>query len=248
MESNILEMKNIRKHFGGITALENVSLSVKHGEVVAIAGENGAGKSTLMKILAGFYRPDSGDILFEGRKMLLRSARDSQRIGIETLYQDGALVDDLEICRNIFMGRELTNFLGFMQLSRIRQYSQDIMKSMGLNVQSVDRNVGLLSGGEKQGVALGRAIYFKARLISMDEPTVALSAKGVQKVIDFTSELKEKGITVLFITHALHHIYDLADRVVLMKRGQIVYNDRRESSSIEELNRILIPLGMLDLA
>lgn len=240
MESNILEMKNIRKRFGGITALENVSLSVKHGEVVAIAGENGAGKSTLMKILAGFYKPDSGDILFEGKKVLLRSARDSQRIGIETLYQDGALVDDLEICRNIFMGRELTNILGFMQLSRIRQYSQEIMKSMGLNVQSVDRNVGLLSGGEKQGVAFGRAIYFKARLISMDEPTVSLSAKGVQKVIDFTSELKEKGITVLFITHALHHIYDLADRVVLMKRGQIVYNDRRESSPIEELNRVLI--------
>jgi simple sugar transport system ATP-binding protein len=240
MESNILEMKNIRKRFGGITALENVSLSVKQGEIVAIAGENGAGKSTLMKILAGFYRPDSGDILFEGKKVLLKSARDSQRIGIETLYQDGALVDDLEICRNIFMGRELTNILGFMQLSRIRQYSQDIMKSMGLNVQSVDRNVGLLSGGEKQGVALGRAIYFKARLISMDEPTVALSAKGVQKVIDFTSELKEKGITVLFITHALHHIYDLADRVVLMKRGQIVYNERKESSSIEELNRVLI--------
>ena len=114
------------------------------------------------------------------------------------------------------------------------------MKSMGLNVQSVDRNVGLLSGGEKQGVALGRAIFFKARLVSMDEPTVALSAKGVQKVIDFTSELKAKGITVLFITHALHHIYDLADRVVLMKRGQIVHNDRRESSSIEELNRVLI--------
>ena len=111
MESNILEMKNIRKRFGGITALEDVSLSVKHGEVVAIAGENGAGKSTLMKILAGFYRPDSGDILFEGKKVLLRSARDSQRIGIETLYQDGALVDDLEICRNIFMGREPTNIL-----------------------------------------------------------------------------------------------------------------------------------------
>ena len=108
MESNILEMKNIRKRFGGITALENVSLSVKQGEIVAIAGENGAGKSTLMKILAGFYRPDSGDILFEGKKVLLKSARDSQRIGIETLYQDGALVDDLEICRNIFIGRELT--------------------------------------------------------------------------------------------------------------------------------------------
>ncbi len=240
MEAKILEMKNIGKRFGGIVALESVSLSVRRGEVVVIAGENGAGKSTLMKILAGFYRPDSGEMFFEGKKVFLRSPKDSQRIGIETLYQDGALVDNLEICRNIFMGREITTVLGFMNLSEIRRHSLDVMESMGLNVQSVDRDAGLLSGGEKQGVAFGRALFFRAKLISMDEPTVALSAKGVQKVMDFTAELKEKGTTVLFITHSLHHIYDLADRVVLMKRGQVVYNEPRESSSIEELNAIIV--------
>ena len=181
--SPILETRNIHKRFGEIWALRGVDFVANHGELVGLIGDNGAGKSTLIKILAALYKPDSGEIYFEGERVKIHSPRDAHRLGIETLYQDQVLVDCMEVVRNIFMGREITRLFGFLRLKEMREKSMGILKSIGLSIESPDRNVKFLSGGERQGVAMARALYYKARVLNVDEPTIALSAKGVERVI-----------------------------------------------------------------
>jgi simple sugar transport system ATP-binding protein len=231
----LVKMINIHKWFGTVHALNGVDFTVNRGEVVGLVGDNGAGKSTLIKILSGVYPPDMGEIYFEGRKVRFRSPADARKLGIETVYQDQALAPNLSIVRNIFMGREITASFGFLDLKKMSREARKAIETLGLRVRSPLEPVAILSGGERQGVAIARALYFKAKLVILDEPTAALSIKETQKVLDFVRLLKKEGVSVIFITHNLYHVYEVADRFVVLFRGMKVADVLKEQTSIEEL-------------
>lgn len=231
-ETEFVKMVNIHKWFGKVYALKGVDFGVRRGEVVGLVGDNGAGKSTLIKILSGVYKPDRGEIYIEGRKVNFSSPADARRLGIETVYQDQALVPNLSIARNIFMGREITTRFGFLNVDEMAQESKRALESIGLHIRTSAELVGVLSGGERQGVAIARALYFKAKLVILDEPTAALSIKETRKVLDFVKRLKDEGISVIFITHNLYHVYEVADRFVVLFRGSKVADVSRSEASI----------------
>lgn len=239
-EKPLLEMRNIHKSFGKIRAVDGVNFTAGYGEVVALVGDNGAGKSTLIKILAGIYKPDKGEIYFEGKKIKILSPRDAQMYGIETLFQDQALVECMDVARNIFMGREPTRFLKFLKLKEMKKESMGLLRSMGLSIGSVDVDVSSLSGGERQGVAIARALRFRAKLLNMDEPTIALSVAGVRKVLQYVKELREKKITVIFVTHNLHHVFPIADKFVIMKKGKVIQEAKKGDMSIDQLSELIV--------
>ena len=237
--AELVRMVNIHKWFGKVYALKGVDFTVNKAEVVGLVGDNGAGKSTLIKILSGVYKPDRGEIYFEGRRVSFASPADARRLGIETVYQDQALAPDLSILRNIFMGRELTTSFGFLDLRKMMIESRKALETLGLRVRSPTETVGILSGGERQGVAIARALYFKAKLVILDEPTAALSIKETQKVLDFVKRLKEEGISVIFITHNLYHVYEVADRFVVLFRGTKVADVPKSQTSIDMLSELI---------
>jgi len=237
--TDLVKMVNIHKWFGGVHALKGVDFSVKKAEVVGLVGDNGAGKSTLIKILSGVYKPDRGDIYFEGRRVSFKSPAEARKLGIETVYQDQALAPNLSIFRNIFMGRELTSQFGFLDLIRMKNECMNALKTLDLHLRSPDEPVNILSGGEKQGVAIARTLYFKAKIVILDEPTAALSIKETQKVLNFVRRLKEEGISVVFITHNLYHVYEVADRFVVLFRGEKVADIQKEQASIEILSNLI---------
>lgn len=236
----LLEMRNIHKSFGEIRAVDGIDITAGYGEVVGLIGDNGAGKSTLIKILAGIHKADKGEIYLKGKKVKIHSPRHAQMLGIETLFQDQALVDCMDVARNVFMGREPTRFLRFLKLKEMKEESMSILRSMGLSIGSVDMDVGLLSGGERQGVAIARALHFQANLLTMDEPTIALSVAGVERVLEYVKELREGGITVIFVTHNLYHVFPVADRFIIMKRGKVIHEARKEDTSIDQLSKLII--------
>ncbi|MHA1582487.1 MAG: ATP-binding cassette domain-containing protein [Candidatus Baldrarchaeia archaeon] len=231
----LVEMRNIHKWFGKVHAVNGVNFKIWPGEVVGLVGDNGAGKSTLIKILTGYHRADEGEIFFEGKKVRINSPRDARKLKIETVYQERALVDLIDIMRNVFLGREPTNRLGFLNKKLMKEKSLSILKDMGLSIKDPDVEVRFLSGGEKQGVAIARAIHFKAKLVILDEPTIALSVKEVKKVLDFVRKIKKQGVAVIFITHNLYHVYPIADRFYVMARGKIVKEFKKGETTIEEL-------------
>ena len=238
MESQaVVEMRNIYKRYGQVVALRGVDFSVYPNEVVGLVGDNGAGKSTLMKILAGFLRPDKGEIYFEGKKIKFRSPRDAQRLGIETLYQDQALVPQLTIPRNIFMGREITGRFGFMNMKKMVEISNDLLNKLGISIDSIEhRPIATLSGGQRQAVAMARSLYFTAKIFTLDEPTAGLSLKEVENVLEYVKILKSKGASVIFVTHNLFHTFPVADRFVVLSAGKVIYEARKEETSLEKLS------------
>lgn len=232
-------MKNVTKKFGGVLALSDVSLDIGHNEVVALIGDNGAGKTTLIKVITGVNKINSGEIIFKNQKFTTHSVKQSRDMGIETVYQEKALADQQALWRNIFMGRELTSFLGFINVSRQKQITERLLREeMGFtsSVISVDSDCSGLSGGEKQGIAISRALYFDADLIIMDEPTMGLSLSETEKVLNFVKDIKGKGKSCIFISHNILHIYDVADRFVIMDRGKIAANFVKEEISMDELS------------
>jgi simple sugar transport system ATP-binding protein len=237
MDQPLLEFRNISKSFGNIYALRGVSLRVGKGEVIALLGDNGAGKSTLIKILSGVHAPDSGEIHLRGERVRHWSAAKARRSGIETVYQDKALAEQQSVVRNIFMGRERTNRLGFLKLREERAEAERLMRHIGFtsSVFSPDSEVGRLSGGERQGVAIARALYFNAELIILDEPTSALSLTEARAVIEFVKRAREEGASAIFITHTIYHAYDVADRIVVLDRGEIVLETEKTKIQVEEL-------------
>jgi len=237
--AELVRMVNIHKWFGKVYALKGVDFTVNRAEVVGLVGDSGAGKSTLIKILSGVYKPDKGEIYFEGQKVSFASPADARRLGIETVYQDQALAPDLSILRNIFMGRELTTSFGFLDLRKMMMESRRALENLGLHVRSPIETVGILSGGERQGVAIARALYFKAKLVILDEPTAALSIKETQKVLDFVKRLRDEGISVIFITHNLYHVYEVADRFVVLFRGAKVADVPKSQTSIDMLSELI---------
>jgi simple sugar transport system ATP-binding protein len=237
MEEALLEFRDISKSFGSVYALRGVSLRVRKGEVIALLGDNGAGKSTLIKILSGVYSPDSGEILVRGERVQHWSAARARRSGIETVYQDKALAEQQSVVRNIFMGRERTNRLGFLKVREEREEAERLMRHIGFTSQvfSPESEVGRLSGGEREGVAIARALYFNAELIILDEPTSALSLTEARRVIEFVKRARDEGASAIFITHTIYHAYDVADRIVVLDRGEIVLEIEKAAIGVEDL-------------
>ena len=238
MAERIIELRDISKSYGQVYALGGVNLSVDRGEVVGLIGDNGAGKSTLIKILSGVVKPTSGEILIRGKPVTGWSAARSREAGIETVFQDRALAVQQTIVRNIFMGRELTGFMGWLKVNKEIEEASRLMREIGFTskVFTPQSIVGQLSGGERQGVAIARAIYKQADLIILDEPTTALSLTETAKVFHFVRQVRAGGRSILFIGHNIHHVFDIADRFVVIDRGKVALSaDRREVKSAEDL-------------
>jgi len=236
----LLRMTGINKYFGKVHALEGVDFRINEAENVGLVGDNGAGKSTLIKIISGYHRAEKGQIYFEGKKVRISSPKDSRALGIETVYQEQALAPDLSISRNIFMGREPATALGFLRKRVMDEESMDALKSMGLHLRSPNINISTLSGGERQGVAIARAFYFEAKLVILDEPTMALSVKEVREVFNFVNQLKRKGISVIFITHNLHQVFTISDRIVVLSHGKKLVDMKKKDTNVDELFEIIV--------
>jgi simple sugar transport system ATP-binding protein len=234
----ILEMNNISKSFGDVEALRDVDFAVNRNEVVGLLGDNGAGKSTLIKIVTGYYRQDSGEVYFDGNKVEDFSVAEARKLGIETVYQERALADLQTLWRNIFMGRELTNRFGLLDVNKMQQETQKLMVgSMGFTSSAVapDSVVRTFSGGEKQGVAIVRALYFDAELIILDEPTMGLSLSETRKLLDFVQDIKKAGKSAIFIDHNVFHVYSVADRVVVLDRGRVAGEFMTKDITLDQL-------------
>ncbi len=240
--NNIIQLKGVTKRFGGITALKKASLSVGVGEIVGLIGDNGAGKSTLIKTLVGVYSPDEGEIIIRDKKVTNWNALMAREAGIETVFQDRALCPQQSIVWNIFMGKELTYPFGFIREKEQIKEANRLIREIGFTSKLINAEspVGNLSGGERQGVAIARAIYNKAELIILDEPTNALSLNETQKVFDFVKNVKKSNRSVLFIGHNIFHVYDFSDRFVILDRGEVVHQlDKNDVSSPEKLMKIM---------
>ena len=238
MAQHIIELKNITKSFGTVYALGGVSLHVDPGEVVGLLGDNGAGKSTLIKILAGVIKPTSGEIIINGERVTNWSPARSRAAGIETVFQDRALAVQQSIVRNIFMGRELAGPFGWLNLRKQVSEAERLMREIGFTSKVFSPNsiVGQLSGGERQGVAIARAILKQASLIVLDEPTTALSLTETAKVFHFVRQVREAGRSIVFIGHNIHHVYDIAERFVVIDRGRVAMEKKKtEIASAQEL-------------
>jgi simple sugar transport system ATP-binding protein len=233
----LLELRNVSKSFGPVFAVRNVNLRIYPGEIVALVGDNGAGKSTLIKLVSGVHSPDGGEIYVKGRPIQHWDTATARRSGIETVYQDKALAEQQTVMRNLFMGREVTGPLGLIRLGREREEAEALMRRIGFTSQliSPDSIVATLSGGEREGVAIARAMFFQAELIILDEPTQALSLTQAQVVLNFVRHAKSEGSSVIFITHNVYHAYEVADRIAILDRGQIVGEFRGEAITAVEL-------------
>ena len=238
----IIELEKVTKRFGGITALNQASLSVKKGEVVGLIGDNGAGKSTLIKTLVGVHSPDDGIIKIRGEKVSNWNALKARESGIETVFQDRALCPQQSIVWNIFMGKELKYPFGFVREKEQVKEANRLIREIGFTSKLINAEspVGNLSGGERQGVAIARAIYNNAELIILDEPTNNLSLNETQKVFDFVLNVKKSNRSVLFIGHNIYHVYDISDRFVILDRGEVVHQlDKKDIATPEELMKIM---------
>ena len=243
MRAPILETRGLHKWYSGVHALKEVSLAIQPGEVLGLVGDNGAGKSTLIKILSGVHAPDRGEILLDGRPVRLRNPKDAMRHGIETIYQYNSMVPTMSISRNLFIGREPLRAsvfgFGLLDQPRMRQESVQAIADVDLHLRSPDALVGELSGGQRQGVAIARAMHFKSRLLILDEPTNHLSVKETNKVIGFVKGLKAQGVTGIFISHNMQHVFQSCDRVVAMARGEIVFDKPARDTTIDEVHEHL---------
>jgi ABC-type sugar transport system ATPase subunit len=217
-----VEMRCIHKAFGAVKALDGASLSVEAGEVLGLVGDNAAGKSTLMKVLSGAYQPDKGHIHVDGAPVRIASPADARALGIEMVYQDLALTDNLDVVANLFMGREVTRRLGLLDSRWMREKTLTLVDRLKIDVQDIRQPVATLSGGQRQAVAIGRAMAFDARLIIMDEPTAALSATAADKVLDVIRGLKDHGVAVIIINHRMDEVRRVTDRIAVIQHGKVV--------------------------
>ncbi|MDP1731430.1 MAG: ATP-binding cassette domain-containing protein [Devosia sp.] len=243
MAAPLVSLRGLHKWYSGVHALNDVSLDIMPGEVVGLVGDNGAGKSTLIKILSGVHGPDKGKIIFDGRPVRIRSPRDAMNLGIETIYQYNSMVPSMSISRNLFIGREPLKFaicgFGLLDQKRMREESVKAVADVDLHLRSPDALVGELSGGQRQGVAIARAMHFKSRLLVLDEPTNHLSVKETNKVIGFVQGLKAQNLTGIFISHNMHHVFQSCERIVAMARGEVVFDRPTAETSIDEVHGYL---------
>jgi simple sugar transport system ATP-binding protein len=236
--TNRVELRNVSKTFGEVQALQNVDFILGENEVVGLLGDNGAGKSTLIKIITGYYQPDEGEMYLNGQKVDDLTVPEARKMGIETVYQERALAELQTLWRNIFLGRELINRAGFLKIKEMKQETHRLMvQSMGFTSAAVSPNspIRTFSGGEKQGVAIVRALYFDADIIILDEPTMGLSLKETRRLIEFVRGIKEAGKAAVFIDHNIFHVYSVADRVVVIDRGKVAGEFVTKDISLDDL-------------
>lgn len=240
--TNILEMRSVRKSFGSVHALRGVDFSLAEGEITALLGDNGAGKSTLAKIIAGLYAPSSGSVSIGGAPVTKFTVKNARALGVETVYQDRALGYSQPLWRNLFAGRHLVNRFGLIDAAAERAAAAAIISRLGLSGAGVSPDTAalLLSGGERQGLAIGRAMHFRARIVILDEPTTALAVGEVEKVLDFMRRVKEEGRSVMVITHSVEHAWRVADRFVVLSHGKIFGEWSREGLTAAGLLEKLI--------
>ena len=242
----LLKMENINKSFGHVEVLKNIDFQVSNNEIVALVGDNGAGKSTLIKIITGVHPPTSGEIFYKGKIITKHSVKRSREIGIETVYQERALADQQTMWRNMFAGREIVNKLGFLKIRKQKKETENLLRThIGFTSSAitVDSEVFSLSGGEKQGIAIGRALYFNADLIILDEPAMGLSLSETKKLLDFVTEIKKKGKSVIFISHNIYHVYSVSDRFVILDRGEVAGEYLKNEITQDELADKMIALN-----
>jgi simple sugar transport system ATP-binding protein len=244
---HIVRMEGVQKYFGAVHALRNIDLAIGRNEIVGLIGDNGAGKSTLIKVLTGVIQPSSGRIYVRDREIDLanHSVGHAHALSIETVYQDKSLGEKQPLWRNFFVGRQITNRFGFINIREEKRIAQDILLNTigfrGVGI-GVDSNVKQLSGGERQGIAIGRAMHFNSDLIILDEPTVALAVKEVRKVLDFVRRIKASGRACIYIEHNLAHVHEVADRLLVLDRGEIVADVAPKDMTVAELTEFLINL------
>ena len=243
-EQPIVQLRNVGKSYGPVVSLENISLDIGNNEIVGLIGDNGAGKSTLIKILTGVEAPTSGEVSIRGEPIDFTnySVKRAHELRIETVYQSSSLGTKQPLWRNFFVGRPITNALGFINVREQKRLSEEIMRETigfrGAGID-VDTPVGRLSGGERQGVAIGRAMHFDSDLIVLDEPTVALALSEVEKVLNFIRSIKENGRSCIYIEHNIHHVHAVCDRLIVLDRGQLVLDCDAASMSYTELTDFL---------
>ena len=238
-----LELRHVSKSFGEVQALQDINFQLGRNEIVGLLGDNGAGKSTLIKIITGYYRPTSGEILFNGQRIDELTVPKARQLGVETVYQERALAELQTLWRNIFLGREITTGLGMLDIARMKAETHKLMsQSMGFTSSAVnpDSRVGTFSGGERQGVAIVRALYFDAEIIILDEPTMGLSLKETAKLVSFVRGIKKAGKSAVFIDHNVVHVYDVADRIVVIDRGRIAGQFLTKEMSLDSLMEKMI--------
>jgi D-xylose transport system ATP-binding protein len=240
MTTPLVEMKNVSIAFGGVRAVDNVSVELHAGEVVGLLGHNGAGKSTLIKMLSGAYKMDSGEIWIDGKRATINSPRDSRDYNIETIYQTLALADNLDAASNLFLGRELTTPFGFVDDSKMEAETRKIMARLNPNFKKLKEPVSALSGGQRQSVAIARAVYFNAKILIMDEPTAALGVHETAMVAELIGELKKQGLGIFLISHDTREMMDLCDRVSVMKNGQMIGTERVEDVTEDDILSMII--------
>jgi D-xylose transport system ATP-binding protein len=248
----IISLRGITKHFGGVYAIRDVDLDIYCGEILALIGDNGAGKSTLIKVISGAYGADAGEILIDGRRARIESPRDAKRYNIETIYQDLALMDNLDIAPNIFIGREILRqgvgrLFKILDYGRMVEETRKILDRLNVKIPDLKKRVFFLSGGQRQSVAISKAIYFNARVIIMDEPTAALGVEETDKVYCLIRELKKNNIAVILISHNINEVFGLADRFVVLKTGRIVGVRKKQETTLEEILKLIIT-GQADRA
>jgi simple sugar transport system ATP-binding protein len=244
-DPHLLELRHISKYFGNVTALEDISTSVQAGKVTCVLGDNGAGKSTFIKILAGLHKQSAGEYLIDGEEVAFESPRDARDRGIATVYQDLAMAPLMSVWRNFFMGAEPTR-AGVMRSSFMRRTAKEEMAKMGIDVRDIDQPVGTLSGGERQSVAIARAVYYGARVLILDEPTSALGVRQSGVVLKYVRAAAERGLGVIFITHNPHHAYPVGDRFLLLNRGRSLGDFARSELDQTELTRLMAGGAELD--
>lgn len=236
---NLAFIDRVTMRFNKVTALEEVSFRVGYNEVVGLLGDNGAGKSTLIKVINGFHRPTRGRVFFGGRQVDFHSPRDAREVGIETAYQDLALVDLMTITRNFFLGRELQRRAGpfkLLDMPRMERIAAESMAEVGLrNIRGMRETVSFLSGGERQAIAIGRATFFGAKLLILDEPTASISVAETEWVLRLVSEAKQNGLSVILISHNAYEVFDVADRFAILQQGQNYADIRREDTDAKDL-------------
>ena len=236
----LVELKDISIAFGGIKAVDKVSVDLYPGEVVGLLGHNGAGKSTLIKCLSGAYKADAGEVFINGKKVTINNPRDARDQNIETIYQTLALADNLDAASNLFLGREIIGPGGFLDESRMEAETRKIMARLNPNFHKFDVPVSALSGGQRQSVAIARAVYFDAKILIMDEPTAALGPQETEMVAELIQELKNQGLGIFLIEHDIHNVMKLCDRASVMKNGLLVGTERVEDVTEDEILSMII--------
>jgi ABC-type sugar transport system ATPase subunit len=243
MSEEALRTESISKSFGRVTALRDVSIRLMKGEVLGLLGDNGAGKSTLMKILTGFHKPTTGKIFFEGKEIELKSFSHARSLGIEPVYQDLALISEVNVYRNMFLQKELMSnkFFQILDDREMRRLAQEHLKQMRVNIPSVDVEISKLSGGQRQAIAVARSVYTNAKVLLLDEPTAAMGVKESAMILDVIRQLKETAnVAVIIVAHNYAHVFDVCDRVNLLQNGKITFDRATKETSMEELLNLVL--------